>query len=66
MSADKTGKLTHTYIDDEIKGTVIDYLGKLGRYEEKSYIHLEPAPFNLSMASDYTEYIRLVLNEKSL
>ena len=65
VASDKTGKLTHTYIDVGVKGTVKDYKGKIGRFEEKSYIHLEPAPFNLTMSDDYAEYIRYILNEKS-
>lgn len=64
VKADKTGKLTHTYIDESIHGTIPDYNGVIGEYEERSYIHLEPAPFNLSISSDYAEYIRYILNEK--
>lgn len=44
-----TGKLTHTYIDDEIDGNIIDYLGIEGNYKEKSYIHLEETTFEMGL-----------------
>jgi len=65
VSEDKTGKLTHSYIDDEIEGDIIDYQGVKGHYHEKSYIHLEKAPFSMSIAADYAEYIRIIL-ERSI
>lgn len=44
-----TGKLTHTYIDDEIDGNIIDYLGNEGNYKEKSFIHLEESTFEMGL-----------------
>ena len=49
VPAGQTGKLTHTYIDEECKGYIKDYLGKMGHYEELSYIHLEDQEYNLGM-----------------
>lgn len=49
IPAGRTGKLTHTYIDREWQGEVVDYLGQKFPYYEKSSIHLEPAPFKISM-----------------
>lgn len=54
-----TGKMTHTYIDTPISGSVIDYTGKLGYYNELSVVHLENAEYSLSITE---EYIRFLLN----
>lgn len=52
-----TGKLTHTYIDKEWEGDIIDYMGTPFHYYEKSAIHLEPAPFKLSMLDAFWDYV---------
>lgn len=52
-----TGKLTHTYIDKEWRGILIDYLGTPFQYYEKSSIHLEPAPFKISMIDAFWDYV---------
>lgn len=54
---DSTGKLTHTYIDREWKGEVVDYLGNKAPYYEKSSVHLEPAPFKISMLDAFWDYV---------
>ena len=56
-----TGKNIHTYIDDEIKGTIKDYYGIEYSYYERSCIHMEEADYELSLAE---EYVRLLLNVK--
>ena len=56
VDCDNTGKMTHTYIDKEIKGTLIDYMGNESDYHEKSYIHLENADFSLSLSDLYIQY----------
>lgn len=55
---DYTGKNTHTYIDDVVKGTLIDYNGIECEFEELSGVHLEKAEYSLSMSSAYLDYIR--------
>lgn len=57
IEGDDTGKMTHTYIDKPIEGFLCDYTGALGRYIERSYIHLEKADYALGMACDYIEYV---------
>lgn len=52
-----TGKMTHTYIDDEYEGNVVDYNGLQGRFNTKSSIHLSPCDFNMSMSSKLLEFI---------
>ena len=57
IPAERTGKLTHTYIDREWQGEVVDYLGQKFYYFEKSSIHLEPAPFKISMLDAFWDYM---------
>jgi hypothetical protein len=54
----KTGKLTHTYFDQSCKGWLIDYQGKGGVYYEKSYVHLEDAPYSMSLAKEFLDYLK--------
>lgn len=53
----KTGKNTHTYIDDEKKGILVDYNGNYCEYDELSAIHLTPADFTLNMTKIYIDYL---------
>lgn len=52
-----TGKNTHTYIDDERTGVIVDYTGKPGEYRELSGVHLEEADYSLSLSREYVNYI---------
>ena len=51
------GKMTHTYIDEETSGTVIDYLGNSYDYYELSSTHLEDADYSLSLADHYAKLL---------
>lgn len=51
------GKNTLTYIDDEIQGTVIDYLGNVGEYHELSAVHMTEADFTLNLSVTYQQYL---------
>lgn len=51
------GKMTHTYIDVETSGDLIDYMGNKGHYHELSFVHLEDADHTLSMKQDYIDYL---------
>lgn len=51
------GKNTHTYIDDEQRGILTDYLGNKCEYEELSSIHLEATDYTMSLSLAYTEYL---------
>lgn len=53
----RTGKLTHTYIDQEWEGYLVDYKGVPYHYHELSSIHMEPAPFKISMLDAFWDYI---------
>ena len=58
-----TGKMTHTYIDEPLKGKVIDYLGIEGEYNEKSVVHLEEAEYSLSITDSYINYLLQIREE---
>ena len=51
------GKLTHTYIDYEKSGEVIDYLGNKGSYHEYSSIHMEICDYSINLNEAYVNYI---------
>lgn len=53
----KTGKNTHTYIDDERRCCVIDYKGKISKVYEKSSIHLDESDYKLSLAEEYVNFL---------
>lgn len=53
----RTGKLTHTYIDQEWTGVLVDYNNVPFTYHEKSSIHMESAPFKISMLDAFWDYI---------
>ena len=52
-----TGKMTHTYIDDPKRGLVTDYKGKTIEYEELTAVHLENAGYELSMSSQFVQFL---------
>lgn len=52
-----TGKNTHTYIDYEINGVMIDYLGDIAPYHEYSGVHLIEADYSLSLSAAYADYL---------
>lgn len=58
-----TGKNTHTYVDDGCSGIVTDYLGNAAEYNEYSFIHLQEADYNLSLAAEYIKYLMGVRHE---
>lgn len=60
-----TGKLVHTYIDDETQGEVIDYQGIKGYYHELSSIHLEEGDYSLSIADEFANYMLDIQEEEN-
>lgn len=57
IPSEYTGKNTHAYIDTEVSGEIEDYTGKIGKYHELSFVHLEPADYSLSLSKEYADYI---------
>lgn len=60
VPAQHTGKLTKTYIDYEISGYITDYQGNSAYYEEKSGVHLEPAPYSLNLSEIFIKYLKSI------
>ena len=58
VDGDHTGKLSHTYIDDERDGLLTDYLGVTAEYHEKSGIHLEKCSYQLSLTQQFVDFVK--------
>ena len=59
-----SGRLTLTYIDRPCDGLAKDYLGNTCEFHEKSFIHMEPSEYNLTMSSEYRGFINLIYGIK--
>lgn len=57
IPANRTGKQTHTYIDDEMEGTITDYQGHTSYVKSLSGVHLEDCEFTLDMNERYLNFI---------
>lgn len=57
IPAERTGKMTHTYIDDELKFMVKDYKGNTETVNPLSGIHLGACDFTLSIAEQYKDFL---------
>lgn len=60
VPAENTGKMTHTYIDDEVSLEVVDYNGEVARINSMSGVHLEPCEFTLSIAQRFKQFLTQV------
>lgn len=58
VPAGKTGKLTHTYIEDMKQAYITDFQGHTELVTALSGEHLEPAGYTLSMSKDYQEFLQ--------
>ncbi len=58
IPAGMTGKQTHTYIDEEFNGYIMDYLGNTAYVESLSSVHLEGAEYSLSITDAYVKFIK--------
>ena len=57
VPAGHTGKMTLTYIEEETYGTLVDYLGNEGVYNELSSVHMEPQSYFMSLVDEYIKYL---------
>lgn len=62
IPSEDTGKMTHTYIDDEMQAEITDYQGHTTLVVSKSSIHLEKCDFTLSISKKYGEFLRQLRN----
>lgn len=60
------GKSTHTYIDSERIGSVVDYQGVQYDYHEMSAVHLEETSYSMTISNEYKEMIEYLQNERPL
>lgn len=51
------GKKLHTYIDERKTGYMIDYLGKRGRFDELSSVHLMPTTYKMVASDEYNDLL---------
>lgn len=58
-----TGKMTHTYIDEERRGVVYDYMGVPYAFVSPAAVHLENADYSLSIAQEFADYVKQVQEE---
>ena len=52
-----SGKMTHTYIDDDMSAFITDTQGNRVLCHEKSCVHLEPAGYDFSIAEAFADYL---------
>lgn len=62
IPANRTGKMTHTYLDDEMRALITDYLGNTSEVVNKSGIHLEACDFTLSISGQYNDFLNKLSN----
>lgn len=53
-----SGRLTLTYLDEPIEGTLVDCNGVPYSYHEESAIHMEKSQYKLTMADDFIDYLK--------
>ena len=59
---ESTGKLLLKYIDNETSGWIVDKDGEPYFYDELSSIHMENAPYSLSLSSDFRKFLEGVVD----
>ena len=57
-----SGKLQHTYIDDEFETEITDYLGHKTTVKSLSYVHLEKCDFSLNKSHRYGKILNMLMN----
>lgn len=62
IPAGYSGRMVSTYIDDETSGTIVDYLGNEGTYNELSSVNLENTTYTLTLSKDYYKFLLGIRN----
>lgn len=60
IDGEHTGKMTHTYIDDEQEGLIMDYLGNTEHVVSRSCVYLENCEFTLSLSEQYAKFLGML------
>ena len=63
IPGDQTGKLTHTYIDEPLRGVFTDWRGELQEWAELSAVHLSDSDYSLGLSQKYIDYLLAVRHE---
>ncbi len=63
---DNTGKNTHTYIDDPIIETIVDYTGIECNVTSQSGVHLESTHYSLSISDYFVKFYTMLQNGYTL
>lgn len=66
VPAEYTGKLTHTYIDEQVHALVTDIDGNKVEVNPLSSIHLAPTEFTLSISKIYSQFLAAVIHGEIL
>lgn len=66
VPAEETGKMTSSYVDDEITIEVTDYNGVKQLCKVKSSLYLEPVEFSLVMQNSFLRFLKNIGNLKYL
>lgn len=62
IPSDRTGKMTHTYLDESGTYDVKDYIGNTFTVETFGGVHLESVDFTLSISKNYGTFLNMVSN----
>lgn len=62
IDGEHTGKMTHTYIDDEQEAIVTDYLGNTQHVKSLSCVYLEDCEFTMSISKEYGKFLEMLRN----
>ena len=57
-----SGRLTHTYVDDEVSGVVTDYQGNAYRFVSPSSVHMEEAEYHMTLSEEYMDLLNTRFN----
>lgn len=60
---ERSGRLVHTYVDEEISNIMIDYLGNPASVRQDGFVHLEAAPYSLTIGDEYTNFMNLIRSQ---
>lgn len=62
VPAEYSGRLTLTYFDTPCEGIGVDYLGNSEYFYEKTFIHMEPSDYNLTVSDEYKSFLQFMFN----
>ena len=60
IPAERSGRLVHTYSDDTVLNKMVDHLGNVATVQQQGFVHLEAAPFTLTIGDEYRSFMQLM------